>query len=483
MRGIRIVLFALVWFSCAWFGSWERNDNQATRLYAAIGLVEEHDARIDRYAALTIDKATFDGHVYLDKAPGMTLMALPAVAIADAATGERARQFEPGSIPFDRYLRLRTRIAAATGPAVLSAIAAVLLFDLAAGIAGSAAAGLFAALGYALGTPVWGWSTTLFGHAAVADLYLVALWAIWRLGLPGGGARHAFVAGLALGWAVVVEHQALAAGAVIAAWAAGRIRVRRDRAGSLGAALAGGIVALLPLLAYNIVAFATPFRIGYAGVVGWEGMHQGLFGVGLPRPAVLRAILISPRYGLVWVAPILLIAPYGLWRWARRRPTRGLALASAAAACVVLLIHAGYVYWQGGNSTGPRFSVPAIAPLAIGLAAAWQQAGGRAIRIALSALLGLSIAINAAIAAAEIFAAPGPAFPVWQAVIAGPFATGWLRTLPSEWFGWTPWHGFALWAAIALPMLGWLVRAAGRTYRGEARVTGASVGYHGEARA
>ena len=33
------------------------------------------DARIDEFRDLTIDKAEFGGHVYLDKAPGMTLLA------------------------------------------------------------------------------------------------------------------------------------------------------------------------------------------------------------------------------------------------------------------------------------------------------------------------------------------------------------------------------------------------------------------------
>ena len=114
-------------------------------------------------------------------------------------------------------------------------------------------------------------------------------------------------------------------------------------------------------------------------------------------------------------------------------------------------------YWQGGNTTGPRFAIPAVAPLALGLAAAWAHAGDRSIRIGMAALLALSIPINAAIASAEIFAPPGSAFPVWQAVIAGPFADGVLRTLPSEWFGWSPWAGFRWWCALALPMLGWLV--------------------------
>nr|WP_277998533.1 hypothetical protein [Sphingomonas liriopis] len=452
----------MVWFSCAWFGSWERNDNQATRMYAAIALVEQGDATIDRYAALTIDKAVFGNHVYLDKAPGMTLMALAAVAFADALTGERAVDHIAGSPDFDRYLRLRTRLAAASGPALLTAIAAVLLFDLGLELTGSAGAGLFAGLGYALGTPVWGWSTTLFGHAVVADLYMIAIWAIWR-GMHGKrSVGLALLAGASLGWAVVVEHQAVLAGAVIAGWAAWQLRQRADRDRLLVMGIAGGIAALLPLAAYNLIAFGTPFRIGYAGVVGWEGMQQGLFGLGMPRLAVLRAILVGWQYGLIWVAPVLVLAPFGLWLGLRDPRSRSLAVTAIAAAVVVLLVNAAYVYWQGGNTTGPRFAIPAVAPLALGLAMVWAQADHRALRLGMAALLALSIAINAGIASAEIFAPPGTAFPVWQAVIAGPFAAGALRTVPSEWFGWTPWAGFAWWAGLALPAIAWLVWTARR---------------------
>jgi hypothetical protein len=45
---------------------------------------------------------------------------------------------------------------------------------------------------------------------------------------------------------------------------------------------------------------------------------------------------------------------------------------------------------------------------------------------------------------------------VWQWVIAGNFANGYLRTVPSEWFGWSAWAGFYWWAALALPTIGWL---------------------------
>jgi len=393
------------------------------------------------------------------------LMALPAIWAANAVTGERSAQFGPAPAgpAFERFLRLRTRLAVASGSALLTAFAAVLLFDLALGLTGSAAAGLFAALGYALGTPVWGWSTTLLGHAVVADCYVIALWAVWRgTRRAAGGVGHALLAGAALGWAVTVEYQAVLAGAVIAGWALWRLWSRSDRWPLLGMAVAGGVIALLPLGIYNIVAFGTPFRIGYSGVVGWEGMHQGLFGLGMPRLRALQAILFSFRLGLVWVAPVLVLAPLGLWFWIRDRRRRDVALVGIATAAVVLLVNAAYVYWDGGNTTGPRFAIPAVAPLALGLAAEWMRSTSRGERTAMALVLALSIAVNAAIASADIFAPPVTTFPVWQWVIAGNFAGGYLRTVPSEWFGWSTWAGFYWWAGLALPAIGWLAWRARR---------------------
>ena len=189
---IAALLFVFVWLSGAWFGSDELNPNNATRMFAAISLVEDHDATIDDYAALTIDKAQFGGHTYMDKAPGMTLMAVPIVAAVNAFTGTDARQ-ERRLIPVlgaGGLMRPRVRLAAALTSALFTAIAATMLFGVTIELTGSAGAGLFAALAYAFGTPIWGWSTTIFGHAAAAALLLIATIAVWRGTYeerPGGG--------------------------------------------------------------------------------------------------------------------------------------------------------------------------------------------------------------------------------------------------------------------------------------------------------
>ena len=456
---LRLVLFLLVWFSCAWFGSWEWNPNNAVRLFAAVSLVEQSDATIDEFATLTIDKASFGGHTYSDKAPGMTLMALPAVWLADWLTGERSADHPAifGDPGLGRFLRLRLRLAVASGAALMTAAAAVALFELALSLTGSRGAALFASLGYALGTPSWGWSTTILGHAPVAALFVLAVWGIWVGGMTG-----AVVAGLSLGWAAVIEHQAVLAGGVLSGWALARWWTAPTRTRLFGAFLLSGAAALLPLLFYNLLAFGTAFRVGYQGVVGWEGMHQGLFGLTTPRADVLCQVLVGPDRGLLWVAPVLALAPLGLARLGGERRARGLALAAGAAAAAVFLVNAAYVYWDGGNATGPRLSIPATGLLAIGLAPYWAGNPSRTDRVATVILLALSAALNATIASAEVFAPPDLPFPIWSAVIRDRFLHGDLRTVASDWWGWSTWAGFALWAVVALPLAAWLARHAGR---------------------
>ena len=446
----------LVWLSCAWFGSWEWNPNNSTRLFAAISLVEDGDATIDEFAGLTIDKARFGGHFYLDKAPGMTLMALPAVWLADRASGESAGRhvLSLDDKATTRFLRLRLRLAAASGPALLTAVAAALLYDLALALTGGAGAALVASLCYALGTPIWGWSTTIFGHAAVAALFVIAAWGIWRA-TPLG----ALVAGAALGWAVVVEYQAVLTGAALGLWALARWWPARRRLIAL-AGLAGG-AALVPLIAYNEVAFGVPLRFGYSGVVGFEGMNHGLFGLGVPDLLVLNELLFGTYRGLVWLSPAMLAAALGLRRLVRSPATRGIGWACIATVAACFLVNASYVYWDGGNSTGPRLAMPMAGLLALGLAPLWQASDGRRRWLLAGAAL-LSGAINLIVASADVMAPPPWRFPLYQVVWRQRFVAGDLRTWPSEWLGWSPWTGLALWAAVALPLLGWLVRRAGR---------------------
>ncbi|WP_212611864.1 hypothetical protein [Sphingomonas baiyangensis] len=459
-RRARVLLFALVWLSAAWFGSWHWNPNSAVRLFAAISIVEDGDATIDQFEHLTIDKARFADGYYLDKAPGMTLMAVPVVAVINLLTGDdqRGKLLDQSDPDLDRYIRLRQWAAAAIINATLLALAATMLFAMGADIARSPGAGLFGAVAFALGTPLWGWSTTLFGHAATVSLLTIAIALVWRGTQPGTAPGwRAAAAGSALGWALVIEHSALLFALPIGLWALWRMwpLAAPSRLRAIVDAVLAGSAALLPLLGYNMFAFGDPFTVGYSGVVGFDGMQQGLFGLTSPNMAALAEILWGERRGMLWVAPILVAALPGLvvlWRGGRR----DLVLLALAGTLAAFLYNASYAYWDGGNSTGPRHAMPAVAFLAIGFAPAWSAAG-RGGRAALAALASLSIAINLMIASAEITAPHDAPNQLIDGVWALRFAPGYLRTVPNEFFGTSPWTGLALWGVLAATIFAALI--------------------------
>lgn len=468
-------LFALVWLSIIWFGSWQFNPNNSTRLFAAISLVEQHKATIDEFKMLTIDKAEFGQHVYADKAPGMTLMAMPAVAIGNALTGTTSATW-PRKIDnqdFSGFMQLRLRLAVAMSTAVITALAAVLLFDLATGITGSPRAGLVTALGYALATPVWGWSTTLFGHAPVGALLLIATWAIWR-GTSGEREmarwRYPLIAGGALGWALVIEYPTVISATPIVIWVLWRTRhlAWPLRARLFGLAAAAGIAALLPLICYNEIAFGTLFKVGYSGVVGFDGMNQGFFGLTYPKLAVLGEITFGTARGLFWLAPILFLAPFGVAQLIRAPETRDLGILAAAITVVVLLYNASYVYWDGGFSTGPRHSIPMVGFLALGIAPLWRdwRATGRGW---IAGLIASGMFLNLTVAAVEIAAPSEFPFPLANPILKG-FMHGEVHDLPGEYWGWRPEIGLLLWLVIAAPLLVWIVRQAGLPARAPADI-------------
>ncbi|RDE04770.1 hypothetical protein [Sphingomonas aracearum] len=467
-HGLAAVLFALVWISCSWFGSWEFNANNGTRLYGAIALAEHGRATIDEFQDLTIDKARFGDHWYIDKAPGITLLATPVVWAVDRVTGDKADDytFGAGDWPFGRYMRLRMRLTAWAVCATLTALAAVLVMDWGTGLTGNPAAGTAAALAYALGSPIWGFSGTIFGHAPAAALLVIAAWAVWR-----GSAslrewsrwRYPLLAGGTLGAAVTIEFPAAIPGLVIAAWGLWRLRVlpRALALRTMALTIAAGLVLVAPVPLYNLFAFGTPFKLGYSGVVGFDGMQQGLFGLTWPKPATLWAITLGFRRGLVWLAPALVLAPWGLWRlW--RGGQREVVVLAIAAALAVLCVNASYFYWDGGNSTGPRHALPAVAFLALGVAGAWRREGaGRWLAIG---LLALALPINLLVAAADTLAPPEYAFPLLDPVWTQ--FRGWnIRTLPSECWGWSPARGLALYLALAIPLLGLVCQQALRAER------------------
>ncbi len=129
------------------------------------------------------------------------------------------------------------------------------------------------------------------------------------------------MAGGLLSWAVVVEFTAAPASAILFTYFLVGIRgLPRSRAvRAVSWLAAGGLLFIIPLFAYNTIAFGSPFSVGYYHVVGSlaHGHEQGFLGLRYPDVVVLAKLLFSPYRGLFWFSPVLLgvpVATYMLWK-------------------------------------------------------------------------------------------------------------------------------------------------------------------------
>ncbi len=355
LRRPEAALFALVLGACAYFyqaGGW----NQNSRFDLTRALVEDGSARIDRFEQNTGDESRRAGHYYSDKAPGVSWLGVPPYALVHAIAGP-----PPRVKPSPAYLAWSAWFATVISVGLPSAIAAVLLalYLRALGLGGASASGVAAA--WALATLAWPYGTLLYGHQTLAALLVIgfALVATPRARGEVPGARRLVLAGLVLGYGVVVEYPAALACAVIGGYAIAAYGWRRA-----AWIVVGAVPPALALATYHAVAFGGPLALPYDFSTQ---PHRGMgwfMGLGAPRPEALWHILLSSYRGLFFSAPWLLLAVPGGLLLARG----GRRLEVAACATIVVLfvwLNASLVDWQGGWTFGPRYLVPCVPFLVI----------------------------------------------------------------------------------------------------------------------
>jgi len=408
------VIFVLLFASYAYFyqaGGW----NQNSRFALVRAITNEHSVRIDSFQKATGDKAFFEGHYYSDKAPGLALTAVPIVAAARPIMtlgGDDPESY--GGIAFLSYLSTVLTVG------ILAATAGVSLYHVCIDLGATPAGALLAALSFGLASPIWALATEFIGHAFSAAWLVFAFTAAVRIGQErvrlkpdatylqdatslsdttyerARDVRLGLIVGLGAGWATVSEFPAavpaviLAALATANAWPLGRKRALRILSALAAGALTCGVV----LMAYQYICFGSPFHLAYASEQGYAGMQQGVFGIGAPRMDRLYQILIGDYRGLLPLAPELALAPLGLaiLLFKGARACRA-ALVAGAIGVYYVLLNAGYMYWEGGWSYGPRHLTPGIPFFCVGLAIVWTETPA-VVRAGLAALSAWGTALS-----------------------------------------------------------------------------------------
>src|SRR5258708_38617759 len=197
----RAMLFVLLFVSFAYFyqaGGW----NQNSRFDLVRASTNEGTLNIDPFKNSTGDKALHAGHYCSDKAPGLALTAVPLVAAVRPIY--RAFGGDPETYEGLALLSYLSTVATA---GLFTALAAVSLFTLSIELGASCGAALFAALTFAVATPIWTLATIFIGHAVAAALVVLAFAAAVRIGTGERerGVRLGAVVRVAPGWATASE--------------------------------------------------------------------------------------------------------------------------------------------------------------------------------------------------------------------------------------------------------------------------------------
>jgi hypothetical protein len=401
-----LVVFVIVTLAGAWFTILGSLWNADTHVYLTASIVDRASLNIDPFAKLTGDIASAHGHYYADKAPGLSLAAVPIYALIrvlylHGATYLSALSAPAGGPDVDivRYWLAVAFSAIPTG--VIAALLVWMARRMGAGAGWSVALGLI----YGLGTNARAFASLFFSHQFTACLIFSAYALLFRVRRGELDDRWTIFAGFLLGYAIVTEDPALIALIVLGVY----VLSAHGRGRRLLGLLALGVApAALIYMVYNAVAFGSPLALGYSHLAGpdvfQQGQAQGVFGVTYPHLEAIWQTTFGPYRGLFLLSPVLLLAIPGLVLLYRRSGWRADALVCAAIGLGFFLFNWSYFAWDGGYSMGPRHLLPAVPFLVLPLAELVRPERARGWRLMTGALGAYSILV------VEVSAAVTPQF-------------------------------------------------------------------------
>jgi hypothetical protein len=296
-----------------------------------------------------------DGHFHPNKPPGTSLLAVPVYFAAFHL--ERAL----GLNPDDRWMvNVNAWLCSIFTVGLLSALGVVLLWRIGAAMFPNYPnAALGAAVTFGLGTTFFPFATLLFDHNLTAAFLLASFGAVRR--------DRPIAAGLLAGIATLTNYLAAIPGIAFGVWALTRNRAHAWRY------IAGVIPPAVGLLAYNTFALGSPLTLNTSFqnpmFVETAPAFLGMFT--LPSWFAAHAITFSPWRGLFILSPVFLLLLISLIGWSKElRPERRLIIGIAA---FFFLINISFNGFHAGLSAGPRYLIPALPFLCLGLIPAFAH--------------------------------------------------------------------------------------------------------------
>jgi len=366
--------------------------NSVREIYLALAIGDHFSTRVDEYANMHSDifeRKGFGWHIGAN--PGASMLgAVPyflsrpvldpivtAVNRARAANDQKepptynspwpmAREFyqEAWRRGLDVKLGLAAIVMQMFCMAPISALGVVSMFYLLRNILGSARAGLWLALLFAFGTPVFFRTGYLNHNMMLGHFAFMGFLAMWN---PDGvfrsseRARHV-LGGLAGGLAVLLDYSGIVMLAGLFCYAVVKAGATRSAVRAAWYYGLGSLGPILLLWLYQWRSFGDPFLPGQHWMPPVQGVEVGYRGFTWLQPDLMGRLLLDYRYGLFVTCPLLLLGLLAPW-W--NRGERRMVPAREFAALLLiplglLLFCSGIVYTRLQFNTGLRYLAPLL---------------------------------------------------------------------------------------------------------------------------
>lgn len=335
------------------------NPNEQSRIYLTTAIVDNHkisiDEQIKRFGD-TIDISRYNGKAYCDKAPGLSLLAVPFYA-----TLKLFSKIFNITLTYPIILKfLRTVLLS-----IPSAFFALILLSTILRYTKNFQLSLVITAFYSIGTISYTYSNLLFGHQLGAIILFLLFYLI--INNQEEKTLNLFIAGILAALSVMVEYPLILIASALSIYQL--LRLKRKIRFILF--VIGGLIGISLLFIYNHYAFGSILSTGYSHIANptFAQFHkEGISGVTTPKIDALIGSFFSSMRGIFYFMPALIFSIAGIYFMIKDDSLRRDGILILIILLLMTYFISSFSYWQAGGTISQRHLTALIPFLTIPLA-------------------------------------------------------------------------------------------------------------------
>jgi len=299
------------------------------------------------------DNAFYKNHWYSGFAPGSSFIALPSYLVLKPFT-YIIPDFVYGYPKFQVKTVLLNVFATVLVLIPLAVFLSVLLYRFTGSFIKNRLYRILTSLIFSFGTLFFYYSTEYEARVLAAFFSFASFYILFKSRKSGVKPFYLFVAGFFSSMAITIEYLQVIISGILFLYLVSFLRNKKVVYYIIGAA-----VPVLFMLTYNYAAFDSPFKIGYNFIQGeFAQVTEGTFSSF--SFSNLWYYTFSPKYGLFFYMPVLLLCFYGLYLGLKEKKEYWREW------LVVVLVFLGYLLaitsfrYESACTFGPRYLMPVI---------------------------------------------------------------------------------------------------------------------------